>query len=66
MGEANSWGGWAGVGAGTIWEISSPLQKSAQFCCEPKSAPKKEAYLKENIEAMGCAHPQTQGSLSVP
>ena len=42
MGEAGAY-----VGVGGMWEISVP---SAQFCCEPKTAPKKiKSLLKKSF-----------------
>ena len=36
-------GGYACLGAGDIWKISVP---SSQFCCKPKTAPKKNDFKK--------------------
>ena len=40
-GDVDNGGSYAYVEAGCLWEISVP---SNQFCCEPKTALKKEVY----------------------
>ena len=42
--------GYACKGAGSTWGISVP---SAQFCCEPKTALKKEGLLEKETEKFG-------------
>ena len=54
MGDADNGGGYACVAVGDRWEISASFP---QFCCEPKSAVKKEVLKKKNEQTKKATEP---------